>query len=284
MFEKNSIFLIFFLNLLLSSCSLIKQGIKINEIQKAKISEERGIFKVIYKEKEQKNLGEELNISAKTFKQNEQKQIKIDNVNEVKITENLRNKFYLSFSFGSSNLHNYDVYNTSTNKAIWDDRYTKLGSSIDIGIGYDFGKIRTEISYAQETGRFDEYLTYFDNSITQIDNDRGKLHKDFYIINTYYDFRDSKRFSPFIGLGLGFVNSSQDSAPFIPEYLRQAFVLQLKGGLSYKISDKNLIYVEGFKRNANSHTTNDGLGTDYIYEAKNGFDSSGLQIGFRKIL
>lgn len=284
MFEKNSIFLIFFFNLLLSSCSLIKQDIKINEIQKAKISEEKGIFKVIYKEKEQKNLGEELSISAKKFKQNEQKQIKIDNVNDVKSTENLRNKFYLSFSFGSSNLKNYDVYNTSTNKAIWDDRYTKLGSSIDIGIGYDFGKIRTEISYAQETGRFDEYLTYFDNSITQIDNDRGKLHKDFYIINTYYDFRDSKRFSPFIGLGLGFVNSSQDSAPFIPEYLRQAFVLQLKGGLSYKISDKNLIYVEGFKRNANSHTTNDGLGTDYIYEAKDGFDSSGLQIGFRKIL
>ena len=284
MFEKNSIFLIFFLNLLLSSCSLIKQDIKINEIQKAKISEEKGIFKVIYKEKEQKNLGEELNISAKISKQNERKQIKADNGNDVKNNENLRNKFYLSFSFGSSNLQNYDVYNTSTNKAIWDDRYTKLGSSIDIGIGYDFGKIRTEISYAQETGRFDEYLTYFDNSITQIDNDRGKLHKDFYIINTYYDFRDSKRFSPFIGLGLGFVNSSQDSAPFIPEYLRQAFVLQLKGGLSYKISDKNLIYVEGFKRNANSHTTNDGLGTDYIYEAKNGFDSSGLQIGFRKIL
>ena len=283
MFQKNSIFLIFFLNLLLSSCSLIKQDIKINEIKKVKISEEKDIFKVI-KEKEQKYLGEELNISAKLFKQNEQKQIKIKNVNEAKSTGNLRNKFYLSFSFGSSNLQNYDVYNTSTNKAIWDDRYTKLGSSIDIGIGYDFGKIRTEISYAQETGRFDEYLTYFDNSITQIDNDRGKLHKDFYIINTYYDFRDSKRFSPFIGLGLGFVNSSQGSAPFIPEYLRQSFVLQLKGGLSYKISDKNFIYVEGFKRNANSHTTNDGLGTEYIYEAKDGFDSSGLQIGFRKIL
>ena len=265
---------------LTQTCQTFK---KCQSSKKVKISEEKDIFKEI-KEKEQKYLGEELNISAKPFKQNEQKQIKIENVNEAKSTGNLRNKFYLSFSFGSSNLQNYVVYNTSTNKAIWDDRYTKLGSSIDIGIGYDFGKIRTEISYAQETGRFDEYLTYFDNSITQIDNDRGKLHKDFYIINTYYDFRDSKRFSPFIGLGLGFVNSSQDSAPFIPEYRRQAFVLQLKGGLSYKISDKNLIYVEGFKRNANSHTTNDGLGTDYIYEAKNGFDSSGLQIGFRKIL
>jgi hypothetical protein len=37
-------------------------------------------------------------------------------------------------------------------------------------------------------------------------------------------------------------------------------------------------------RNAQSHTTNDGLGTPYLYEAKDGFDSSGIQIGFRKTL
>ena len=203
---------------------------------------------------------------------------------EFKSSKKSRNNFYLNFSFGYSNLKNYDVYNTSTNKAIWDDRYTKLGNSIEIGIGYDFGKIRTEVSYAQENGRFDEYLTYFDNSITKIENDRGKLHKDFYIINTYYDFRDSKKFSPFIGFGIGFVNSVQDSAPFIPEYVRQSFVLQLKGGLSYEFYDKNVMYLEGFIRNAKSHTTNDGLGTPYIYEAKKGFDSSGIQIGFRKIL
>ena len=110
------------------------------------------------------------------------------------------------------------------------------------------------------------------------------MHKDYYIINTYYDFRDSKKFSPFIGLGIGFVNSVQDSAPFIPEYVRQAFVTQLKAGLSYKFSDKNIFYIEGFKRDAKSHTTNDGLGTPYIYEAKDGFDSSGVQVGFRKII
>ena len=68
------------------------------------------------------------------------------------------------------------------------------------------------------------------------------------------------------------------------KYIRQTFVSQLKVGLSYKITDKDIIYIEGFNRNANSHTTNDGLGTPYIYEAKDGFDSSGLQIGFRKIL
>ena len=279
MFKRKFLFLIFFLTIPLSSCSLKKNNTKINQIENQKTPVEKKISNVI-EGKEKETLDEELNINETTFKQN--KSIEIDK--QVKSFENYSKNFYLNFSFGYSSLKNYDVYNTSTNKAIWDDRYTELGRSIEIGIGYDFGKIRTEVSYAQENGRFDEYLTYFDNSITKIENDRGKLHKDFYIINTYYDFRDSKKFSPFIGLGIGFVNSVQDSAPFIPEYVRQAFVTQLKAGLSYKFSDENIFYIEGFKRDAKSHTTNDGLGTPYIYEAKDGFDSSGVQVGFRKII
>ena len=283
MFKRKIFLLIFFLTIALSSCSLKKNNTKINQIENQKTPEEKKISNVI-EGKEKETLDEELNINETTFKQNKSIEMKIENDQQVKSFDNYSKNSYLNFAFGYSSLKNYDVYNTSTNKAIWDDRYTELGRSIEIGIGYDFGKIRTELSYAQENGRFDEYLTYFDNSITKIESDRGKLHKDFYIINTYYDFRDRKKFSPFIGLGIGFVNSVQDSAPFIPEYVRQAFVLQLKAGLSYKFSDKNIFYIEGFKRDAKSHTTNDGLGTPYIYEAKNGFDSSGVQVGFRKII
>ena len=283
MLKRKILFFIFFLIIPLSSCSLKKNDIKTNQIENSMASEEKKILNVI-KEKEKETLGEELNINETTLKQNKPMRMRIENDKKVKSYEKLKNKFYLNLSFGYSSLKNYDVYNTSTNKAIWDDRYTELGRSIEIGIGYDFGKIRTEISYAQENGRFDEYLTYFDNSITEIEKNRGQLHKDFYIINTYYDFRDSKKFSPFIGLGIGFVNSVQDSAPFIPEYVRQAFVTQLKAGLSYKFSDENIFYIEGFKRDAKSHTTNDGLGTHYIYEAKDGFNSSGVQVGFRKII
>ena len=283
MLKRKILFFIFFLSIPLSSCSLKKNNTKINQIENQKTPAEKKISNVI-EAKDKETLDEELNIKETTFMQNNSIEMRIENDQQIKSFENYSKNFYLNFSFGYSNLKNYDVYNTSTNKAIWDDRYTELGRSIEIGIGYDFGKIRTELSYAQENGRFDEYLTYFDNSITKIENDRGKLHKDFYIINAYYDFRDSKKFSPFIGLGIGFVNSVQDSAPFIPEYVRQAFVLQLKAGLSYKFSDKNIFYIEGFKRDAKSHTTNDGLGTPYIYEAKNGFDSSGVQVGFRKII
>ena len=283
MLKRKILFFIFFLSIPLSSCSLKKNNTKINQIVNQKTPAEKKISNVI-EAKDKETLDEELNIKETTFMQNNSIEMKIENDQQVKSFENYSKNFYLNFSFGYSSLKNYDVYNTSTNKAIWDDRYTELGRSIEIGIGYDFGKIRTEVSYAQENGRFDEYLTYFDNSITKIENDRGKLHKDFYIINAYYDFRDSKKFSPFIGLGIGFVNSVQDSAPFIPEYVRQAFVTQFKAGLSYKFSDENIFYIEGFKRDAKSHTTNDGLGTPYIYEAKNGFDSSGVQVGFRKII
>ena len=283
MINRKILFSILFLNLFLSSCALIKQDIKNNDEKKIKISEGKKIAKVL-EEKDPKDFKAELNFSETNIKEIKQTKMKINNNEKNENIEKLQKNFYLNFAFGYSNLENYDVYNTSTNKAIWDDRYTELGKTIEIGLGYDFGKIRTEISYAQENGRFDEYLTYFDKSITKIGNDRGKLHKDFYIINTYYDFRSKKIFSPFIGLGIGFVNSVQDSAPFIPEYVRQAFVLQLKGGLSYEFYDKNVMYLEGFIRNAKSHTTNDGLGTPYIYEAKKGFDSSGIQIGFRRIL
>jgi opacity protein-like surface antigen len=297
MIQRNILFLIFFLTFLLSACSLKKQDVKNNNFQKEiktldnkipRVIEEKEketlgnkIPKVIEK-KEKKYLVEESNIPINTSKQNKLK--KTNNEKKVENSLNLKNKLYINFAAGYSSLKSYDVYNTSTNEAIWDDRYTKLGRSFEIGLGYDFGKLRTEITYAQETGRFDEYLTYFDNSITKIDNDRGKLQKDFYLINSYYDFRNGKKISPFIGLGLGFVNSSQDSAPFIPKYERQVFVLQLKGGFSFKISEKNYIYLEGFYRDSNSHTTNDGLGTPHIYEAKDGFDSSGLQIGIRKII
>ena len=283
MLKRKILFFIVFLTIPLSSYSLKKNDIKTSQIENSKTSEEKKILNVIEK-KEKETLGEKLNINKTTFKQNKALVMGKENDKRVKSFKNLKNKFYLNFALGYSSLKNYDVYNTSTNQATWDDRYTELGRSIKIGIGYDFGKLRTEISYAQENGRFDEYLTYFDKSITKIEKDRGQLHKDFYIINTYYDFRDSKKFSPFIGLGIGFVNSVQDSAPFIPEYVRQAFVLQLKGGLSYRLSDTNIFYIEGFKRDAKSHTTNDGLGTPHIYESKDGFDSSGIQIGFRKII
>ena len=156
------------------SMEIVKTGnfsktidIKNNDEKKIKISEEKKIAKVI-KEKDKRDLKAELNFSEKNIKEIKLTKMKINKNEKVENIEKSKNNFYLNFAFGYSNLENYDVYNTSTNKAIWDDRYTELGHTIEIGLGYDFGKIRTEISYARENGRFDEYLTYFDLSLIHI--------------------------------------------------------------------------------------------------------------------
>ena len=193
-----------------------------------------------------------------------------------------KNKFYINLSGGYSNLKNYDVFDVSTNQAIWDDRYTNNGSSIELGLGRNLGKFRIEISYARENGRFDQYLTYFDGSITKFDPSRGKLQKDFYFLNSYFDFWKYKKFSPFIGFGIGLVESSQDAAPFIPAYVRQVFVKQFKAGVSFSASGSTIIFLEGFIRDSNSHITSDGIGTPYTYEAIDGFDSEGIQVGLRQ--
>ena len=64
MIHRNILFLIIFINFLLSSCALIKQDIKKNDVKKIKISEEKKITKVI-KEKDTRDLKAELNFSEK---------------------------------------------------------------------------------------------------------------------------------------------------------------------------------------------------------------------------
>jgi len=198
--------------------------------------------------------------------------------------KNSRKKFYVSVGAGSSHLEDYDVYNETTNSKIWLDKYTQNGRALDLAIGHDLGAMRFELSFAYETGRFDEYLTYIDNSNTKIDSDRGDLEKKYYFFNTYWDIRNNKKWSPYIGGGIGLIDSYQASAPYIPAYKRQSFVHQLKAGLSYNATEKNTFFIEAFKRDAAPHTTNDGLGTIHSYKAKKGFDSSGIQFGFRRYL
>ena len=123
MLKRKILFLIIFLTVPLSSCSLKRNYIKTNQIENPKTFEEKKISNEI-KGKEKKTLGEELKINETTFKQNTPMGMIIENDKKFKSISNSRNNLYLNFSVGYTSLKNYDVYNTSTNKAIWDDRYT----------------------------------------------------------------------------------------------------------------------------------------------------------------
>ena len=286
--KEISIFYLFaFCSLLISGFTFSKKEIKESQFQLLNNQKAYEFKKLNYQENKSSQ-----NISETNYKE----QIRLLTTSEKKVgksqkfsekvtnNEKYKNKFYIIMSGGYSDLKNYDVYDVSTNQAIWDDRYTNNGSSIELGLGRDLGKFRLEISYARENGRFDQYLTYFDGSITKFDSSMGKLHKDFYFLNTYFDFWKDKKLTPFIGIGIGLVESIQDSAPFIPAYSRQVFVKQFKAGIALNVSDSTIIFLEGFIRDSNSHITSDGIGTPDTYEAKNGFDSEGIQIGLRKYL
>ena len=115
MINRKIIFSIFSLNLFLSSCVLIKQDFKKNDVKKTKISEEKKIAKVL-EEKDPKDLKTELKFSEKNIKETKLIKMKINNNEKVENIEKSRKNLYLNFAFGYSNLENYDVYNTSTNK------------------------------------------------------------------------------------------------------------------------------------------------------------------------
>ena len=64
----------------------------------------------------------------------------------------------------------------------------------DIGAGYDFGDIRTEISYNETTANIDTVQGF--NAATQV-----KSRSVF--ATAYYDFRSDKKWQPYLGLGIG---------------------------------------------------------------------------------
>ena len=285
-YKKNiSIYYFAFFILLISGCNISKKEIKDSHIKFTNNQKDFELKKFNYQKdnssQKSKTIYREKVKLYPTFEKREERNKKF--IGKVLNNNNKsKNSFYLKLSGGYSNLKNYNVFDVSTNKPIWEDRYTDKGGSIELGLGRNLGKFRAEISYAREKGRFDEYLTYIDGSITRFDSSRGKLNKDFYFLNTYFDFWRDKKFSPFIGLGIGLLESSQESAPFIPSYYRRVFVKQFKVGISIRSSESNIIFLEHFKRDSNSHITSDGIGTPYTYEAKDGFDSEGIQIGLRK--
>ena len=284
--KEISIFYLFaFCSLLISGFTFSKKDIRESQLKLLNNQKAYEFKKLNYQENKfpQNTIETNYKEQVRLFLTPEKQLVKSQKISEkVSNNDKSKNKFYINLSGGYSDLKNYDVFDVSTDQAIWDDQYTNNGSSFELGLGRDLGKFRLEISYAREKGRFDQYLTHFDGSITKFDPSRGKLHKDFYFLNTYFDFWKDKKLTPFIGIGIGLVESIQDSAPFIPAYVRQVFVKQFKAGISVNVSDSTIIFFEGFIRDSNSHITSDGIGTLSTYKAKNGFDSEGIQIGLRK--
>ena len=135
-----------------------------------------------------------------------------------------RKGVYLTSSMGLSKINDIKVQNTNS------DIEFDTGLGFDIGIGHDFGQNRIEVSWAR--GQSDEVslLGYSIERDSRIDS---------LLVSYYYDFRDNKKWSPFIGASIGSTNVDIDG------FEDSGLTYGLGYGLSYKTSKFVEIFIKG---------------------------------------
>lgn len=163
----------------------------------------------------------------------------------------------------------------------WDARNFPLGGNIqqgggfsgEAGVGYDFGAIRTELTYG-----------YSRSSVNRISVDgfgsagsSGVVNKNDVLASAYWDINTNSRWTPYIGGGIGYTNLS---TPSIRTPLGRTgsdnqglFGYQAKVGVTYAASRSTDVFLEGVYQGATSFD-----GSDVNYGSTNNW---GAKLGAR---
>lgn len=138
------------------------------------------------------------------------------------------------------------------------------GFSIDAGVGYDFGAIRTELTYGYSRASLNNFE--FNNNVVNHSGDAsGILNKNDVLASVYYDFNTGSRWVPYIGGGIGYTNISTPS--FTVDGTRYSstnrglFGWQAKAGIAYTMTYNTDLYAEG------------------VYQGASGFDNNNVEFG-----
>ncbi len=150
------------------------------------------------------------------------------------------------------------------------------GFSVDGGIGYDFGAIRTELTYGYSapslnTLNFENKGNFGNPGLS------GKVNKNDILASVYWDVLPFSRFTPYIGGGLGYTNLSTPNVNVAGVNLggsnKGLFGWQAKAGVSYALAYNWDLYAEGTYSGASSFTTD--------YARFGTYDDFGAKLGFR---
>jgi opacity protein-like surface antigen len=124
------------------------------------------------------------------------------------------------------------------------------GFAGDVGIGYDFGALRAEITYAFNSNA-NPTLDY-DGGSLNIDGTQVRLNSGY--VSAYWDIPITPRIIPYIGGGIGGSNYSFgagtiDTVPYKANGVG-SFAYQAKAGVSYVVSSQADVFVEGVYQGA----------------------------------
>tara|TARA_Y100000994_G_scaffold189354_1_gene158242 strand:+ start:2146 stop:2745 length:600 start_codon:yes stop_codon:yes gene_type:complete len=131
---------------------------------------------------------------------------------------------YFTGSIGGSQVGDLEV------EGVASDIEFDSGLGLDLGVGYDFGTTRIEGSWVRAQSDGTTWLGFAIQTDTTIDS---------LMASVYYDFREDKLWSPFIGASIGStsVDIDGDSAA--------GFSYGVGYGLSYKTSETVEVFFKG---------------------------------------
>ncbi|MFM7314779.1 MAG: outer membrane protein [Cyanobium sp.] len=138
------------------------------------------------------------------------------------------------------------------------------GVAIDGGVGYDFGAIRTELTYSYNRASLNGLGASFNGNRVGTTDVSGIVNKNDVLASAYVDFPFG-RWVPYIGAGIGYSNLSTPSftvGDFRSGGLsRGVFGWQAKAGIAYGIDYNWDVYAEG------------------VYQGAGGYDAGDVHVG-----
>jgi outer membrane protein W len=159
------------------------------------------------------------------------------------------------------------------------------GFSGEVGVGYDFGAIRTELTYGYSRASANNLSG---NAFPNINPGvSGNVNKNDVLVSGYWDIATGSRWVPYIGGGIGYTNLSTPNISLGGYSLGSGnsgnFGYQAKVGVSYVASRNVDVFLEGVYQGANSGRTvygtnlqGQGVSADF-----GSFNSWGAKLGAR---
>ena len=179
--------------------------------------------------------------------------------------------FYLTIGAGASWPSNVNVRTRNFDPNENGDLQFGGGFSGDAGIGYDFGAIRTELTYGYTRASINN--VQFDNEDLDAS---GIVNKNDVMASVYLDVPFGA-WVPYIGGGIGYTNLSTPGLKFEGDRFGSAnqglFGWQGKVGVAYALNWNSDIYVEGTYSGAEGFSS-----SNVRYDSYNDF---GAKLGFR---
>lgn len=150
--------------------------------------------------------------------------------------------------------------------------------SIETGVGYDFGPVRAEVTYAYDRS---SGIGYTDQEGAYAYTVQPNINKNSVFASAYWDVNLNSRLSPYIGAGIGYSDISYseavDSFSSYSPFGSGAFAYQAKLGLTYLASRSTDVFAEAVYRGITGFTGLDGpVVCDY-----SSYNSWGFLIGAR---